>query len=278
MDVCGKCGETVPVAARDCLVCGTHHGFPNVKVARAEGEELEARYSAAREGARQRGCVAQLNELEVAMNGSHAVVNVDSDFLYRLLTSEQTLYASYAKQTAAGTRASARLEQDQQRTAVEGLLFGSWGKDLCYAALALDGCGLASYGDASIELRDAAIEDRASALEDNSYQFVQRHRLVPGDPLPLGYRATWQTRARLAVAKLASRLEATTTPGEHPSLLLTAGEQRSDDQFVEIHVFGSFNREAIAAVRVLITPEDPGEQVLLAAARAKAAKLGVRWP
>ena len=277
MSGCGKCGTEVPDAVRDCPICGTHHGFPNVKSAASEAAELQGRWEAARLDARGRGCDAQVQALEDALSAVHAVVNVDVGFLHRLLTNEHTLYSAYGKQVAAGVRAAASSEHDRQRTSVEGLLFGSWGNELCYAALSLDGRGLTSYGEISLELRDAAIDDRASLLEENSFDFVRRHRLVPGDPLPRGYRAPWADRARLAVSKLASSVHEATTANDHARLLLAANATRTTDDFVEVHVFGTFNQGAVAGVQVIGDAENAADQVLLQAAKAKAAKLGLRW-
>jgi hypothetical protein len=61
-------------------------------------------------------------------------------------------------------------------------------------------------------------------------------------------------------------------------LLLSPGKTRSDDDFVEVHVFGPFNREAIAGISVLEAPRAPADQVLLDAVQAQAARMnGVTW-
>jgi hypothetical protein len=167
----------------------------------------------------------------------------------------------------------------RNRTAVEGILFGSWGGSISYAALSLDGRGLPSYGPVSIQLKEAAIEHRASVLQGNSYHFVQKHRLVQGDPLPRGYRAPWRTRGDVASAKLGDTVKKQSMKDkDRARLLLSPGKSRSDDDFVEVHVFGPFNREAIACISVLEAPRVPADQVLLDAVQTQAATMGgITW-
>lgn len=205
------------------------------------------------------------------------MISVDVGFLDTLLGSPKALYAAYQDQVDAGTRMRAAPADDRNRTAVEGILFGSWGGSISYAALSLDGRGLSSYGPVSIQLKELAIDDRASVLEENSYRFVQSHRLVPLDPLPMGFRAPWSTRGDVATAKLGDKVKQSTKSKEHARLLLSPGKSRHEDDFVEVHIFGPFSRDAIGGVTVLETPRNPPDQVLLDSARKHAAKLKLSW-
>jgi hypothetical protein len=275
---CSKCGSDVADNLARCPCCGTDAGFPNVKMASADAAMLAQRAGDARLRADTRGAGSALTEFAQAVNASHAVANVDVDFLHKLLTDEKTLYTAYGKLIAAGARAPASVENDQQRTAVDGLLFGVCGAEIAYAALALDGRGLGSYGLVSLELRDVALAERASVLEENGYFFVQRHRIVPGDLLPGGYRAPWNTRREVAVAKLADRINAATTPSEHARLLLSSdGVDRRKDDFVEVHIYGPFNRRAIERITVLVKPASPQERQRLKGVRKTAKQLGIAW-
>jgi hypothetical protein len=152
-----------------CPCCGTHSGFPNVKLAHAEAAFLTTRADDARADAAKRGADGALMDLEAAIAGSLAVVNMEPDFLIQLISSDKVHCTAYAKLVSAGARRPSTPDDDQHRTAVDGLVFGSWGTEIAYAALSLDGRGLGSYGSISIELREVAISDRASVLEEIAF-------------------------------------------------------------------------------------------------------------
>jgi hypothetical protein len=277
MHRCQTCGLDVPLNLRDCPSCGTHHGFPNVKMADEEHVELEARLDRARQAARVRGCEEQLARFETSCSAAHAVANVDVDFLHDLLTDDKLLYSGYGRQVAAGIRVPSAVNDDKHRTAVDGILFGSCGKDIAYAALTMNGCGLPSYGAVSLRLKDTSIANRASLLEENSYKFVVHHRIVPGDTVPRGYRASWAHRGKLAAAKMANRIQATTTPEEHAELLIAPGATRAHDEFVEVHVFGTFNVSAIQGIRVTGAVHAELDRYVLEAAERDAIAKGIAW-
>ncbi len=262
-----------------CPCCGLPAGFPNVKMAHAEAAFLSARADAARADALTRGADAALGALATALGSSLAVVNVDVEFLLQMLSSDKVPYTAYGKLIAAGARLPGAPDDDRNRSAVDGIVFGSWGTEIVFAALSLDGCGLGTYGRVSLELREVAISDRASVLEENSWDYVARHRIVAGDKVvPVGYRAPWGTRSEVGVAKLGSRVNATTTSADHPGLVLSSdGVDRRKDEFIEVHIFGSFNRRAIQRITVLQKPKTSGERQRLKDAKKTAKTLGIGW-
>jgi hypothetical protein len=99
-----------------------------------------------------------------------------------------------------------------------------------------------------MKLRDVAVAKRASLLEENSYSFVQHHKLSIGIPIPAGYRSTWAERAKLAVAKMADFIEVGMNEVNFQNLLLVDTGNRATDSFIEVHIFGTFDREAIDTV------------------------------
>lgn len=248
-------------------------------MAHAEAAVLSTRADDARADAVSRGADGALGALATALDSSLAVVNVDVGFLLQLLTNEKTLCTAYAKLIAAGARAPGAPVDDRNRTAVDGIVFGSWGTEIVFAALSLDGRGLGTYGVISLELREIAISDRASVLEENSWKYVQKHRIVAGDKIvPLGFRAPWGTRREVGVAKLAEFVNATTTSAEHPRLVLSSdGRDRDKDEFIEVHIFGPFNRHAIQRIIVLEPPKDSGDRQRLKHAKKTATTLGIGW-
>ncbi len=250
-----KCVETdcpgqVAENEERCPVCGTDNGPLNLRFRHdaREGAALSQRYADAWADARSRSCAHVLQRFEDALCRSVAVINETFEVLETLVTSERKLYSNYNLQVDAQQRRPAAPDDDRRRRGVEAILFGRYGDYIRYAALSLDRRGVESYGPFSIQLKDLAVRKRASVLEDNSYRFVEKHSLRAGDQIPAGYRAVWAERHMLAVAKLTHRLVPQTQDGEFPRLVLRSTQKRADDEFMEVHVYGSFNSQAIEAV------------------------------
>jgi hypothetical protein len=91
-------------------------------------------------------------------------------------------------------------------------------------------------------------------LEENSFAFVERHELRPGKAIPGGYRSPWTTRHQLAMAKCAGSIDETTSDRSHRSLLLRPAKHRAADEFIEVFIFGPFNR---GAVERIVVPTNP---------------------
>jgi hypothetical protein len=278
MTACGRCNFDVADNLARCPCCNADAGYPNVKLARAEAAALAARVSKAKDDAKTRGAETALVEFEKALESTLAVVNVDIGFVHQLLGSDKVLYTAYGKLIASGARTAGAPENDQQRTGVDGILFGSWGGEIAFAALSIDGRGLGSYGAITIELKELTISERASVLEENSYVFVRRHKIVPGDAIPAGYRAPWRERRDVGTAKLANRVHATTTSADHAKLVLSSdGINRDKDDFIEVHIYGPFNCHAIQRITVLERPKDAGEQMRLEGIKRMATAKGIAW-
>lgn len=245
------CGAEVQWSDDRCPKCGWDVGFPNVREvgANSERDALTERYNVAWTDAGSRGIEERLKAFENAVkNGSRAVMALPPAFLANFLQDYRALYATYQSQVDSAVRQPAQPDDDRRRRAVEGTLFGAYGSQIIYAALALDHRGLHSYGSCMVELADVAMRDRATLLEQNSYDFVREHGMGHGDPIPEGYRAVWMDRHRLAVAKLASQVHAGTQDSKFPTILLYAGRTRDKDEFIEIHIYGKLDSQTIDAV------------------------------
>jgi len=127
-----------------------------------------------------------------------------------------------------------------------------------FAALSLDNRGLANFGRYTIVLKEDMIAHRATVFEENSFIFCQqKHHIVVGDSIPPGYRALWLERERLAIAKLHSRLDATTRPNMYSQILMKQGHDAAQDDFIEVHIFGPIHRRAIERV---VGPKPTGRE------------------
>jgi len=215
----------------------------------AEVAALEARYHQALAEARQRGAEASVTQFDAAMKTTVPVINMSIAALQNLITQDQALYWNYHKGVRSSTRKAASLIHDRERMGVDGTLFGQVGEQLIAAALSLECRGLISYGAFRVQLREVAISKRSSLLEENSYFFVDHHQVVAGKPIPFGFLSSWGNRHKLAVAKLASRLDRQTSNQEYQLVLLRSSSGDRDlDDFIEIQIYGSFDNNAVEKI------------------------------
>ncbi len=251
MILCDSCGSEIPDTEERCLTCGRYAGPPNVRNAERSEEiqALEERYREAYERARTKGCLAVLERFDQAVTASFPVVNVDLRFLHFFVTSERTLYTNYEVGVEARSRKPASLYHDLERRGVAGTLFGSYSSGIVYAALSLDGLGPDSFGPYAMRLRDIAVRSRVTVLENNSYHFRKKHKIEPGDQPPPGYTATWDNRHKLAVAKVVEYITPSTAESDFPRLLLSSTGNRATDEFVEVQIYGTFDLNAVEAVK-----------------------------
>jgi hypothetical protein len=251
METCLKCHSKLSEIKETCPTCGTPVGYPNVRAAerREEKDALEARYLSAIKQSKANGREQALASFDESSKKTCAVINVDLEVLYQFITNDQMFYSTYGLLVEGEMRVPATAENDSDRQSVGGKLFGSYAKQIRYAALSLDGGGPTSYGPYALKLREVAIDDRATLLEDNSYIFVTKHDIRTLQRIPQGYRATWGERHKLAVAKLSGQVFAGTIEPEHSKILLSGKGQRQTDEFIEVHIYGGFNNKAVESVR-----------------------------
>ena len=266
------CAADVPEHERHCVVCDSDAGYPNVRAA-SQPEELAAlqdRADEARVYAESEGIGQVLDEFREAAGGAKAVVAMPVAKLSELVSSDNALYRSFYKDIEAGNRIPESNEWDPIRQSADALLFPHYHPELKFGALALDGLGVAHFGGVSVTLRDGMIRERASVFEENTVDFVRKHRIVVGDPLPKGYRAKWESRGELAAAKLARKIVNSMTRDEFPNLLRDGGD------FVEVHVYGPIHRRAIERLTGS-RPTRREDRVLLRSIKRKMEEIGASF-
>lgn len=274
--ICPRCSIEVSESSNSCNSCGTFIGFSNVRVAEKPDEvrALEERYQAALKEASTRSAIERVKDFEAAVqNQSQAVVAMDVDTLSKLAKSSNSLFSNYQLLVRANARQAALLSNDQRRMAVDGRLSGSFGVEIRYAALSLDHRGLSSYGNCFATLRNLNIEHRASVLETNSFDFVDASK---GGELPLGFRSSWKERYRVAVAKCARFIDGTTASAAFPAILMMSASERSQDEFIEVHVYGPFDFKAIEAIGTVVI-SDPRDRLMIDIVKEYAKKEGKSW-
>jgi hypothetical protein len=101
-----------------------------------------------------------------------------------------------------------------------------------------------------------AIRERTTVFEENALNFC-RKRGFRGR-LPPGYRATWDQREQLAAAKLEGLLRPDMKEKDFPQILLRSSGKPSEDEFIEVHIYGPLHRLSIerAVVREVSHPPD----------------------
>jgi len=262
---CRFCGNDYPRALPYCSHCGHFAQFANVEAAEEpeERDALERRYQEAWAQATASGSATELAAFEKAVSASCAVACRKLWDVERMADSDSELYPSYYGLVAGGSRAPADDAWNTLRPRADATLFPGYFQHIRSAALSLDGTGVASYGGCTIVFREEMIAHRATVFDENSILAVER-RLASGDvssvvprhitrDLPRGYRATWPDRAKLAVAKLGPRITPGMSPQEFPEVLLRQASDSADEQFIEVHIWGSMTRRSFARVLVRIS-------------------------
>jgi hypothetical protein len=254
---CPDCTNEVPQPAACCPHCGRPGIFWNVIDADKPDERaaLQVRYEAAKAEALVRGADTAVQDFETAVGNSKAVLARSVEEVQRLANNGRQLYATYYQLIESGLKLPDNDEWDHARELTDTVLFPHYKEQVRFAALSLDGIGLSSFGDCSIELRDEMISHRASVLDENSVLFMERHgvRVSRKPGVPKGYRANWSERAKLSAAKLAQRIDSATAPNRYSTLLLTEGPSPEAHEFVEVHIFGPMTVLTMAKVKVTVS-------------------------
>lgn len=275
---CPHCAHEIPLSAERCPHCARPGLFWNVTTAQSSEERLalQNRYEAAQADALSRGANLAVEEFGKEVKKSVAVIARSDVELHRLANSTRQLYGTYYQQIDAGLKLPDGNAWDVARELTDSLLFPNYKQQIRFAALSLDGVGLSHYGSCSLTLRDDMIAHRSTVLEENSVLFMERHGVKASrtPEVPSGFRAAWNERDKLCVAKLAKRIDSTTSPNQYSALLLKQGTRPEDDEFVEVHIFGPIT--VLTAAKVIVTtPKTRQKATIVKALKSKLAKHGV---
>jgi len=247
---CDACGSPIPNAQEHCPHCGRPGVFPNVRQASrpAEVRALGKRYESAVKSAAARGLSAQAQSLESAVARSSAVISRSLNEALRLGHADDQGYATYYQLLHAEARFPEGNEWDRLRQLADVELFGIAAKAIRFALLSLNERGLPHYGDVSLVLEEKMVAHRATVFEENSAVFFQRCRSKGEEPPCIqGFRARWEERSRLAVAKHEPDLTGQTRM-EWTRIVALPGKSAAEDVFLEVHVYGSLTRRSLRKV------------------------------
>ena len=185
------------------------------------------------------------------------------------------MMATYHKMVEAG----ARLPTDNGIDVVRGVMDAIVNphdvyREISFAALSLDGRGVAWYGDFSVSLKEEALSRKASVFEENPYTFCDRYGVSVTKPLPPGYRAPWPRRAELAMAKLHPKIQPGMSAVDFPAVLMEQGATSATSDFIEVHTYGPIHPKAVARV-IAKPPTNGAEAVIWKKLKKRLIELGV---
>jgi hypothetical protein len=270
---CPKCGLEVAYNVAHCH-SGHFVGFPNVRLAEGMRERLNFHYGRAAANARERGVGDKIDKLESILANSIATINVTPIVLRNLSLGDN--YKNYYVAIDEGIRELASRQYHSDRQMVDTRIHTAYEKHILNAALSIDGLGLTNYGNITLRLRENVVDVRASLLRENGYAFFERYDLGRlGRAEELGWRSVWSDRTLLAVAHLEPSITPATPLAELTNLILCCGEDRRQDRYIEVHIFGELDWQAIGSAmreRPLTNPEDQADWEL---ARTKLTLRGI---
>lgn len=245
---CPHCHIDFYIGLRSCPHCAQPSFFPNVDLAESDVEKsaLELRYEMQRKEAESVGKVSSIDHVMDVVKKSTACKGMPRWELDRLISSETATAATYYQQISGNCRIPDDNEWDRLRRITDSAFFQCYGHEINFAALSTNRNWLNNYGDGAIFFREKMIAHRSTVFEKNTVTWLNQRS---GElKIPAGYRATWQNRGILAVAKLG---DASYAPkADIDTLLLSCGPSTADDVFIEVHICGGFTIRSAEAVVV----------------------------
>ncbi len=246
----------------NCEVCANDLGAPNVNELSTDNElnALKTRYNNAHQYHLSNGTKIALNNFETFFGqNAKAIINIDLSSLKEWLIIKGGAYKNYHRLVDEGIRKVSKPGDDRRRTMIDSYLYGSYGRDMVFAAISLNDTGLTSYGECSVILNDMSISDRATLLEENSYNFVKTHNVnFETLDIPLGYRSKWDNKIKLGTAKLYQKITTSNTAEDYCKLVLyTEGDRdkRQNDEFIELHIYKGLSPLTVKSIQAP-TPKD----------------------
>lgn len=273
---CPHCGQELHDHLRYCPACQTDIGFPNVRAAERQDEvaALDRRYQDAMTSAQTRNCEDVVNQFRQAVSSSQAVLCSPISSVQEFVSSDNKLHAIFHQLVQALNRLPEKNKWDPGRQGREATVFPYYYDQIQYAALSLDGTGVTGYGGCAMALKETMISERATVFEENNALFILRKKIIAGEPIPFGYRTTWSNRDRLAVAKLADKIESDTDPDEFAAILMES-TRKTDCDFIEVHIYGTIHRRAIERI-TMKEPKHRADKAIMASIKKKLHEIGVQ--
>lgn len=154
-------------------------------------------------------------------------------------------------------------------------LFYQYAEHIAFAALSLNTTGIKNFGPCCCTLSLKMVAHRTSLFHENNLVFLWFERsLERMEDVPVGYRATWDKRAELCVAKLAPQIHVGMNSSDFPDLVLHQASDAKDAKLIEAHIYGLITVRGVEHVSIERRGGYP-ERSRLMSLKRKASNFGV---
>lgn len=270
------CGTEIPYASTLCAYCGLPTGIPNVRAANLPSEiaALQQRVRDAQISCAARKCADELEAFGNAVAHSKAVMSLGVLPLLNIVESGNLQFTTYYKMVGADARIPNN-EHDNMRVTLDSSVNPhEVHRHITYSALSLNNLGVAWYGVCSVTFSEESVSARSSVFQENPHTFFDNHGIAAHKPVPPGYRAPWNRRSELAIAKLHARIEPGMSDKNFPDVLMEQGSTSDDSDFIEVHTYMALHARAIEKVTLVQKPR-PGDAQIWKRLKKRLANSGV---
>ena len=228
---------------KDCPYCAEFAAFPNVRAASSPSEKtaLGQRMLDAEVSAAAGDFIAELQMLGDIASSTSLVISKSLSILDTLVRNDNLLMATFHKSVRSNTRLPENNEFDQVRASADSALFPHYAEHIHFGALSTNGAGVGHYGSYSITFKEEMIRARSSVFNENPLAFFDKHGIVIGKPIPPGYRASWEERHLIAMAKLFPSLKKGMVAAQIEALFISQASVVGGWDYIEVHTYGDLN-------------------------------------
>lgn len=247
LDNCENCNNELPVDGISCTVCQGHIGFPNVRLAKTEEDDLNQRFNSELESVKLRDLTSVISKFRDSVNDANVVMARKVIQLIPMIENDNSLLSTFHEQVASGARIAENNQYDPKRAAVESTVHPLYFEKIHYAALSLTDTGVEGpYGDVHLLLNTLHIKQRTTFFQENPFNLLKKLQLQCTERLPSGYRATWENKDKLSVCKCHSLLDKKhDNVVDFQNALMIQGE---NPEFLEANIYGSIHSKCIKKV------------------------------
>jgi hypothetical protein len=249
MKNCSNCGVELLPTGTNCHICESDIGFPNVRKAESEKEQLFERYASVENSIQQRDISDVTKNFQGYIQENAKLVLAKSVVDVIGISNPNKMFATFHQEVRMNARIAQDNQFDKNRDGFESIVNPQYYEKIHYAALSLTNKGITYYGAVQLSLDLNKVKHRTTLFEENSHSFITRHKLTGADSAPKGYRATWDDKAILATIKCSHKLSKNTTESSYSSIIVN--DTSEDPDFIEAHIYGNISGFAIQSMGII---------------------------
>ena len=249
---CDNCKSEIHNYLNKCGACN-HPASPLNVYACSSAKNIEAlkeRFNAIIEEAYKDDKLDLVDAVDQELKDKTAViVSIPPLILRNLVRNSSQIYSNYEKLVAGMLITPANPDDDSKRGEVGSIIFGAYAKEITYGILSHNEEGLPTYGHAFCKLKDITVKNRTTFMENNSYK-VHDEQLL-NKKVPLGLTSDWKHKEYLALNKLYKYIKTNDNIDDVlKNTFQTDGLDRSNDNFIEAHIYGGFTKNSIKSMKL----------------------------